>query len=100
MTGFAPIDSPHDGGKRRQDAKGKPDPPVPAIEPFKPFPTDVFPAPLRRLVEVGSKVIGCDPSFIALPALAVLASCIGNTTRVLLKRGWVEACVIWCAVVA
>ena len=78
----------------------KPERPAPQVEPFTPFPTDVFPAPLRRLVEVGSKVIGCDPSFIALPALAVLASCIGNTTRVLLKRGWVEACVIWCAVVA
>lgn len=74
--------------------------PVPPVEPFTPFPTDVFPAPLRRLVEVGSKVIGCDPSFLALPALAVLASCIGNTTRVLLKRGWIEACVIWCAVIA
>ena len=99
MTGFAPINSPHDGGKRRQDAKRKPDPPVPAIEPFKPFPVGALPEPLRGFVKVCSKAIGCDPSYVAVPALVVTAAAIGNCYRVVLKRGWSEPAVLWGAIV-
>ena len=44
--------------------------------------------------------IGCDPAFLALPTLSALASAIGNTRRIRLKRTWEEPCVLWTAIVA
>jgi len=66
---------------------------------FLPFPTDAFPQPLRWFVEEGADAIGCDPSYVALPLLSSLAAAIGNTRRIELKRGYVEPCIVWTAVV-
>src|SRR5262249_45985988 len=52
------------------------------------------------LVREGAAALGCDPSFFALPALAVGASLIGNTRVILLKRNWTEPSVVWAAVVS
>jgi hypothetical protein len=71
----------------------------PAVEPFRPFPTDALPEPARSFVRTCARAIGCDESFIALPLLAALASAIGNTRRVQLKRGWSEPAIVWVAVV-
>ena len=68
--------------------------------PWRPFPVAALPEPLRTLVRETAQAIGCDPSMIALPALAVCASVIGTTRRVRFKKSWAEACVLWCAVVA
>mgnify|MGYP005852013251 CR=1 FL=1 len=73
--------------------------PAPAVEPFKPFPTDALPEPARSFVRTCARAIGCDESFIALPLLSALASAIGNTRRVQLKRGWTEPAIVWAAVV-
>jgi hypothetical protein len=70
-------------------------PSEPAIEPWWPFPVEVLPEPIRSFVIETAAAIGCDMSFVALPLLAALASAIGNTTVVELKRGWVEPSVIW-----
>lgn len=70
-----------------------------AIPSFEPFPVDVLPEPIRTFVSASSLAIGCDPSFVALPLLAVLAAMIGNTTRIQLKRGWTEPATLWTAVV-
>jgi hypothetical protein len=69
------------------------------VEPFKPFPTDALPEPARSFVRSCARAIGCDESFIALPLLAALASAIGNTRLVQLKRGWTEPAIVWAAVV-
>jgi len=74
-------------------------PQAPAVEPFKPFPTDALPEPARSFVRTCASAIGCDESFIALPLLAALASAIGNTRRVQLKRGWTEPAIVWAAIV-
>ncbi len=66
---------------------------------FKPFPTEILPQPLRRFVEDGAKGIGCDASFIALPAIAACTGAIGNARRVLLRPAWSEPAVGWFAVV-
>jgi DNA polymerase-1 len=50
---------------------------------------------MRSLAEQGAKSIGCDPAFIALPGLAVLASLIGNTRVIRLKGDWREPSVVW-----
>ena len=77
----------------------KPKRPMTPLEPFRPFPTEALPQPIRAFVEQAAAAIGCDPSFVALPTLAVAASLIGNTRTIRLKRGWMEPCVLWTCVV-
>lgn len=74
--------------------------PTSTSEPYTPFPCDALPDVVRRFVVDGAEAMGCDPCFIALHALAVLASAIGNTTRVQLKKSWSEPALLWCMVVA
>ena len=66
---------------------------------FKPFPADVLPRVLADLVIEGAKSIGCDPSFIAMPMLAVLASAIGNTHRLIAKQDWLVPPILWTAII-
>lgn len=70
-----------------------------AVPAFKPFPADVLPEPIRGFVTEAAKAIGCDASYIALPLLSGLASAIGNTHRIELKRGWTEPAIVWTAIV-
>lgn len=70
-----------------------------APAPFQPFPLGVLPEPLRRFVREGSTMIGCDPAYVALPLLPALASAIGNTHRIQIKRGWTEPAIIWATTV-
>jgi hypothetical protein len=74
-------------------------PAAPAVPAFKPFPADVLPDPIRGFVTQAAKAIGCDASYIALPLLSGLASAIGNTHRIALKRGWTEPAIVWTAIV-
>jgi hypothetical protein len=71
----------------------------PKVPGYRPFPTDVLLEPLRGLVLAGSKAIGCDPSFIALPALAATAAMLGNSRRIRLKGNWTEPAILWTAIV-
>ena len=70
-----------------------------AVPAFSPFPVDVLPEPIRGFVTQAAKAIGCDASYIALPLLSGLASAIGNTHRIELKRGWTEPAIVWTAIV-
>jgi len=69
------------------------------LEQFRPFPTIALPKPVRGFVVAGSKAIGCDPSYLALPMLTALAAAIGNTRRLQLKRGWAVPSILWGAIV-
>ena len=69
------------------------------VEPPIPFPVSCLPQPVARFVDIASHAIGCDPSYVALPLLAGLASAVGNTRRIQLKRGWSEPAVVWAAIV-
>jgi hypothetical protein len=68
-------------------------------EPYRPFPVGALPAPVAEYVRQGAAALGCDPAYLALPALAVAASVIGNTRTVRLKRGWEEPSIIWSVIV-
>ena len=72
---------------------------APADDRFRPFPVDALPEPLRGLVAAGSQAIGCDPSFIGLPALTVCGAAIGNAARIELKGGWLAPSIVWTAIV-
>src|SRR5262249_24872038 len=69
------------------------------LEPYQPFPVEALPAPIAEYVSQGALALGCDPAYLALPALAVAASVIGNTRVIRLKRGWDEPSIVWSAIV-
>jgi hypothetical protein len=66
---------------------------------WQPFPTVLLPDPAGQIVREAAAAIGCDPAFVGLPLLVALASAIGNSRAIVLKRGWVEPCVLWGAIV-
>ena len=79
-------------GKSKEDDDPKP-------PPYMPFPTDVLPSPIREFIEAGSRALGCDESYVALPLLWSLAAAVGNARRVQLKSSWCEPCVLWIVIV-
>lgn len=76
-------------------AKGE----APCLEPSVPFPVACLPEPVNTFVTDAARAIGCDPSYVALPLLVGLASAIGNTRRIRLKRSWSEPAIVWGAIV-
>ena len=66
---------------------------------FQRFPVESLPNPVRPFVIATAESLGCDESFVALPVLAMLAAAIGNTRRLLIKRGWTEPPILWTVVV-
>ena len=71
----------------------------PPADVFKLFPVEALPEPVASFVSKAAEAIGCDPSYLALPLLAALASAIGNTRRIELKPGWTEPAIVWTAIV-
>src|SRR5262249_19767413 len=69
------------------------------LPPYIPFPTECLPEPVRAYVEQAATALGCDPAYIALPALAAVASAIGNSRVIQLKRGWTEPSIVWSVIV-
>jgi hypothetical protein len=70
------------------------------VPPYIEFPLGTLPPLLGDYVDASAAAIGCDPALVALPALAVVASCIGNSCAIRLKRGWIEPSIIWAATIA
>lgn len=69
--------------------------PATPVEPYRPFPANALPGPLDAFVDAAARAMACDPSYVALPLLAALASAIGSTRRVVLKRGYTQPAIIW-----
>jgi hypothetical protein len=63
------------------------------------FPIHFLPEPVRSFVEQGSRCLGCDAAYVALPVLSALSAVIGNTRRIRLKRTWFEPAVLWAVIV-
>jgi len=80
-------------------ATGRP-PVVRTLPTYQPFPLDALPPTLREYVDAAAAAIGCDPALVALPALAVIAGCIGNSRAIQLRRRWSEPAVVWALTVA
>ena len=69
-------------------------------ETVKPFPTNIFPLQISSLITEASKSVGCPPDFIGVPILAVLATAIGTSRSLLIKKGWSEGPRIYCTIIA
>ncbi len=64
-----------------------------------PFPTDALPHTVAWFVTNVAESIGCDPSLVAIPALALLGASVGMSHMVSPKRGWKEPPIIWAAAI-
>jgi hypothetical protein len=54
----------------------------------EPFPLDVLPDPVARIVIEASTAVGCDPGLTAGPALAITAGLIGRSASLLRAPNW------------
>jgi hypothetical protein len=79
---------------RRETAKAKK-----VLPPYVPFPTDTLPKVAADFIHEGAAALGCDESYVALPLLAMLASAVGNSRCIRLKRTWCAPAMIWAVVV-
>jgi hypothetical protein len=67
--------------------------------PFTPFPVGSLPRPLGCVVEEAAAAIGCDPVYVALPVLSIVAAAIGHSRSIQLKKGWEEPPIVWAGIV-
>ncbi|MCX7701549.1 MAG: DUF3987 domain-containing protein, partial [Gemmataceae bacterium] len=68
-------------------------------EPYKPFPVELLPDPLREYAELAAKGIGVDPAYVAVPLLTACGAAVGATRRLELKPGWRVPPILWTALV-
>ena len=60
-----------------------------------PFPLDVFPKALKRLIDETANSLPCPPDYIALATLVVTGSFVGSGRPLQVKPGWEERAVIF-----
>ena len=65
--------------------------------PVEPFPVEVYPYAVARLVDSGAKAIGCPPDFFGLPILPVAGAAIGRSVSLLLKENYFASASIFAA---
>lgn len=63
---------------------------------WQPFPTALFPEPVRTYVQDSAKSIGCDESYVAVAILGALAGAVGGARSVYIKSVWFQPCILWC----
>jgi hypothetical protein len=63
------------------------------------FPVEIFPPSAARLVREGAAAIGCPDDFLAVGVLAGLSTAIGDTRKILIKRGWTEGAAVYAMIV-
>lgn len=87
------------GGGVEPSTAARADPASESRHEFLPFPVEALPEPVKAFVTEASGAIRCDPTFVALPLLAGLATAVGNTRRIQLKPTWLEPMILWTAIV-
>ena len=71
-----------------------------AVYPWRPFPVELLPETVSRFIFEVAAANGCDPAGAAIATLVVLATAIGNSRRLRLKRGWVFPAILWGMLIA
>lgn len=66
---------------------------------WHPFPLNDLPMAIRQFVIEGSAAIGCDATNLIMVTLAVLASAVGTSRAIRLKRTWREFPILWCVLI-
>ena len=70
----------------------------PGILPYRPFPVEVLPEPVKSYVTTCATSLVCDPAYVAVPLIPALGSLIGNARVIQLKPGWTEPSIFWTAI--
>jgi hypothetical protein len=83
----------HRCGQQRQPTHYQP------LPPYRPFPVKALPESVAAYVGLAAQALGCDPAFVALPALSALAAMIGTSRTIRLKSTWTEPSVVWSAII-
>ncbi len=63
------------------------------------FPIDIYPDFIQRYILEVSRTLNANIDFLGGGFLWALSLCVGNTVKIELKKGWVEAAVLWIALV-
>jgi hypothetical protein len=82
--------------KNQVENRGK----LPTASMFIPFPMEILPGVVREFCEHHARSICCDPTLVLLPVLAVMATAIGNSRRVVCRKSWSEPAILWTLPVA
>lgn len=67
---------------------------------YTPFPVGVLPTSMREYANQVAGRMDCDPVFIIQPALAMFAGAVGNSVKIVVRKGWTEPMCLWCPVIA
>lgn len=63
------------------------------------FPIEIYPESIQKYIIETQKTLNASVDYLGCSLLWVLSLCVGNTMKIEIKRGWVEAGVIWMAIV-
>lgn len=63
------------------------------------FPIDVFPDNVQKYIADCAATLGHNTDFMGSALLWMLSVIVGNSIKVQVKKGWVESCIVWLAVV-
>ncbi len=58
------------------------------LPPVEPFPSDVYPLPVARLIRQGAQAIGCPADYFGMTVLAVAGAAIGRSVRLSIKDNY------------
>jgi hypothetical protein len=63
------------------------------------FPIDIFPESIQKYIYETQRTLNASIDYLGCSLLWVISLCVGNTMKIEIKKGWVEAGVIWMAIV-
>ena len=63
------------------------------------FPIDIYPMFIQRYISEVSNTLNANVDFLGAGFLWAVSLCIGNTVKIEIKKGWVEAATLWIALV-
>jgi len=66
---------------------------------FKEFPIDIFPGRLQLSMKKMAEAYSVNVDPVAVAMITILSAAIGNTTRVLPKKGWLEPVFLWSVII-
>ena len=63
------------------------------------FPIDIYPDFIQRYLKEVSETLSANIDFLGCGFLWCLSLCVGNTVKIEIKKGWIEAAILWIALV-
>ena len=93
LTIDAQLEVAEDAKLRRQVVRDK------VAGELEPFPLEVYPAALREYVKVCAAALPVPPDFVGVPMLCALATAIGHSREIVIKKSWHEGALFYAAIV-